>query len=120
MNHDQDDMQALEEALHSAAARPPDVPQGLMARVLADAERAQRVDIAAPPSPGLWAVVRSNLGGWQGLGGLVAATCAGFWIGISPPDMVPSADDVIFGALQASAYDAVADTFAFGWELEEG
>ena len=57
-----------------------------MARVLADAETLQPevVPIAAPVKPrGLLQSLFDTIGGWQGTGGLVAATMASVWIGFS-------------------------------------
>ncbi|MEO0938576.1 MAG: hypothetical protein AAFY38_10525 [Pseudomonadota bacterium] len=96
-----------------ARARDVDVPTGLMGRVLEDALAAQPVPRAAPVS--LWRRLGEALGGWQGLGGLALATCAGFWIGIAPPAYLPETAQSLLGASTAQAEYAGA----FGWTLEE-
>ncbi|TNF23246.1 MAG: hypothetical protein EP318_00725 [Rhodobacteraceae bacterium] len=68
----------------------PEVPAGLMARVLADAERVQAgfVTQALPqpaPRAGLWAQIGAVLGGWPALAGLAAASVCGLWLGLNPP-----------------------------------
>ncbi|ASM72852.1 hypothetical protein SULPSESMR1_02049 [Pseudosulfitobacter pseudonitzschiae] len=99
---------------------PPPVPDALMARVL-DA------GLAAQPAPGgfaapvpLWQRLTRMLGGWQGMGGLAVATCAGFWIGISPPQYLP---DAALSLLGVDAVFETADTTeitAYGWVVDEG
>ena len=64
-------------------------------------------------------LLRAALGGWRGMGGLVAATCAGFWIGVALPLGLTGA-----GAAGADTFDLsqayAADGFsAFGWDMEE-
>ena len=44
----------LDDLFAQARAVAPPVPNDLMARVLADADAAQRVDPVAPPARGLW------------------------------------------------------------------
>lgn len=65
------------------------VTDDFMARVLADAEALQPVAVAvAPPvrSRSLLRAIFDTIGGWQGTGGLVAATMASVWIGFSGAD----------------------------------
>lgn len=63
------------------------VPDDLMARVLADARQVQNRPARVPDAsrPGPFAALADLLGGWRGMGGLVAASCAGLWLGIAPP-----------------------------------
>ncbi len=79
----------------------PDAQAGLLARVLSDAEDQQdrmaeqaraaaaRVAALRPPegiassSGGGFGSVVSGLGGWGGLGGMLTATVAGVWIGLT-------------------------------------
>lgn len=71
------------EAKSDEAAMPSD---DFMARVLADAEALQlpAPEVAAPTrSRGLLQTLFDTIGGWQGTGGLVAATMASVWIGFS-------------------------------------
>ncbi|MGB3245256.1 MAG: hypothetical protein WBB25_12020 [Sulfitobacter sp.] len=105
-NHDD---AALEAFFDAARADPPMVPQALMARVLADAQAAQ-------PIVGGWRTWLRALGGAPGLGGLVTATCVGVWIGLAPPQQLPDLGGLVLG--MDTAVDA--DTYALGWDIEEG
>jgi hypothetical protein len=76
----------------------------------------------APSS--LWQQIISMVGGWQGMGGMAAATCAGFWIGINLPEGFPSQFETLLGsetsilALEGSINDI--EMFGFGWDMDEG
>ncbi|MEM8579545.1 MAG: hypothetical protein AAGF60_16980, partial [Pseudomonadota bacterium] len=94
-------MDELDKILVEVRDVPVPVPERLMGRVLQDALAAQPVRGAAPVS--VWARLREALGGWQGLGGLAAATCAGVWIGLSPPDYLPGAALDLLGAVDVGA-----------------
>lgn len=96
MTHDSDRTDPL--AAHFAAlkATPARPDAALMARILADADREQPGRRAAPAAPAalaarlsagarLAAIMRA-LGGWPAMAGLAAATLAGVWIGVSPPE----------------------------------
>ncbi len=84
---------------HFDAARREDrgVPPDLAARMLADAMRVQaertvpdpRARSVAGAASGLVQQFMRVLGGWPALGGLVAASAAGVWIGVAPPDFLP-------------------------------
>lgn len=119
--HDKDfgDDRAGLEQLFAAAAENRAPPAALSARVLADADRlqpraAKRPERRARP---FWASV---LGGWQGLGGLVAATCAGFWIGVSPPSGLPDPAALVIGSQLDADFEILTGLSAFGWDVEEG
>ena len=107
----------LEDFLAAARAAPPQVPEALMARVMADAE-------AARPRPADAGLIRgwfAALGGLPGLGGLITATCVGFWLGLAPPDGLP---DLAAGLLGSTAeleqlLGAPGET-GFGWDIGEG
>lgn len=82
------------EALFVAARRDvPDLPPGLLARVLADAdaELAARsapraLDVPAPRGSVLAALLGElvlAIGGWRAISGLATATVAGVWIGFA-------------------------------------
>ena len=97
----------LEDFLAAARAAPPQVPEALMARVMADA--------------GLIRGWFAALGGLPGLGGLITATCVGFWLGLAPPDGLP---DLAAGLLGSTAeleqlLGAPGET-GFGWDIGEG
>ena len=111
-------MTALD-ALLADAAKTRAVPQALTRRVLADAEAVQPRSRQPEGPRGLrkaWAA----LGGWPAACGLAAATCAGFWIGVSPPLFLPDAGGLVLGTSEAFTYDALADVAGFGWAIEEG
>jgi len=77
--------EALDQLL--AEAREDDMPAVLEARILADARSVQEAWLppVAQPVRSPLARLREALGGWGGMGGLVAAGVAGLWLGIAPP-----------------------------------
>ena len=117
------DMNALDalfvEAVNDASTQP---SESFMARVVTDALARQSMPKIAPPS--LWVQITAMVGGWQGMGGLVAATCAGFWIGINPPEGLPTQLETFLGSETSVSLleDGIEDTgiFGFGWDMEEG
>ena len=116
-------MDALDAMLGDAANDPALQPsQAFMARVLDDALAHQALPHLAPPS--LWQQITGMVGGWQGMGGLVAATCAGFWIGFNPPEGLPTQFDTFLNLeTSVSLLDDASDDsalFGFGWDVEEG
>lgn len=84
------DLDALFQAARQDGTQMPD---GLSARITADAAQvqAERASaLAAPrPSGGRWMQLRDVLGGWPGFGGLAAACAVGVWLGFAPPAMLP-------------------------------
>ncbi|WP_298857727.1 hypothetical protein [uncultured Sulfitobacter sp.] len=107
----------LEALFEDARANPPQMRSDLSARILADAETQM-------PRVPLWRRVMGAVGGPAGLGGLVTATVAGFWIGVSPP--VDTVDPlVLFGAVESTAAYELTDLTGFDWatfdlDSEEG
>ena len=102
----------LEAAFDAARAAPPQMPDALMARIVADAEGYQ-------PQVPLWRRLMAAVGGPAGLGGLVTATVVGFWLGVSPPqDTVDPL--VLIGAVELAADEDIADLLGFGWYSDEG
>ena len=95
--------------------------EAFMTRVVTDALAQQPMPQFAPRS--LWEQITSMVGGWQGMGGLVAATCAGFWIGINPPEGLPSQFETFLGneTSISALEDGIDDTgmLGFGWDMEE-
>lgn len=76
-----------------AAIRAEEVPvsEALMDRIMLDADTvlAEAAPIAvARPSRSFAGVLRDVIGGWPSFSGLAAATVAGLWIGISPPEVL--------------------------------
>ena len=117
------DMNALDalfaQATNDVGTQP---SEAFMTRVVTDALAQQPMPQFVPPS--LWEQITSMVGGWQGMGGLVAATCAGFWIGINPPEGLPSQFETFLGyeTSISALEDGIDDTgmFGFGWDMEEG
>lgn len=111
---------ALEAMFEGARAAPPVVPEALMARVMADAGAMQPV-----AQRSVWREWFSTLGGLSGMGGLITASCLGFWIGVAPPQGLPDLAGSVFGvpSLLDSELDDEFDgdmLTAYGWDIEEG
>ena len=100
----------------AARAAPPEPTSDLMARIAGDAfaEQDRRAEQALVPSrPGLVARWVSALRRAE-VAGLAAATVAGLWLGIAPPDSVAGVVDTVWSGSAAgdtafvdplSAYD---------------
>ncbi len=77
----------LDDLLADARDNPPAMPEGLAARIQADADAMQPT--AAPrrqsEGGGVWQQLFRAIGGWPAMAGLASATVAGIWIGLSPP-----------------------------------
>lgn len=93
-----DDMPAddiLDGFFEAARQQQPQIPEGVVARILADADREQahhlnRSVIPVRSKRSFFGDVVAALGGWPSLAGLAAATLAGVWIGYSPPTSLDS------------------------------
>lgn len=102
----EDGLGALFAAARAADPRPGD---DFLARLVAVAEAMQP---ATAPPPGVagpargWRGLLALLGGWPALGGMVAATVAGFWVGLAPPAGLT--------ALAAEATGQVVDLGIYG------
>ena len=96
--------------------------EAFMARVVTDALAQQPMPQFAPSS--LWEQITSMVGGWQGMGGLVAVTYAGFCIGLNPPEGLPLQLEMFLDNKTSilALEDGIDDTgmFGFGWYMEEG
>lgn len=110
----------LDAAFDAARNAPPQMPIGLSARILADAE-------AHLPRASVFERLMSAIGGTAGLGGLVTATVMGLWIGVAPPDGL--GDPLQLVGLQGTGDIVEIDTdldeaffelSAVGWDSEEG
>ena len=115
-------MDTLEAHFEAARATPPQMPAGMMDRLIADALAAQPV-----PAIGGWRGFWRAIGGAPALGGLITATAVGFWIGVAPPSGLPDiATQIITGGDAYIVADMTSlDTYAseltaFGWDLDEG
>jgi hypothetical protein len=104
-----------------AAARRDDAVQpspDWMARVLADAERVQPVPGVAAPDP-FWSQIFSTFGGWPGLGGMVAASAAGLWLGFAPVSFLSDPLAAVIGV--DISYDLMpVNNLDFTASFEEG
>lgn len=112
-------LDALERLLSRERGADHGVPRALTERILADALREQPVPAPARKK----ARARKNwfgeFGGWPAFSGLVAASCVGFWIGISPPEGIGDPSAWLLDGTSA-AYDDAAELSGFGWDLQEG
>lgn len=113
---------ALEAFFQAGRRGDPAPSDDLVARVLEDATQVSRR--AACPR-GLWswlAGVVAPVGGWPGVAGLSVATCAGLWIGVSPPDGWAARGDAVLGLDGAAsmAIDAAPETLWPGLSFDEG
>lgn len=118
---DKDAGPGVDAMLAAARAQPLAVPDALMARVLADAARLQpKQGAQTRHRPGIWLRISALFGGWQGIGGLVAATCAGVWIGWNPPAALPDAGALILGYDSAAAMGTQAELTSYGWDVDGG
>jgi hypothetical protein len=75
----------------------PEVSDGLMARILADADSVRTAGHVTQPTQLSWRDWISALGGWPAMGGLVAAGVAGLWIGAAPIGTVTDVMAGVFG-----------------------
>jgi hypothetical protein len=104
IEQDKDDA-LLDDLFTEARSLRPMPSDAVMARVLQDAAALQSGRAAVrpappPPSPVGWRALLAVLGGWPAVGGLVAATLAGVWIGAAPPEgLVPYTSQLWGGAV---------------------
>ena len=111
--NDEDDLEAL---FAHARATPPRTPDALILQVLADAKAEQ------PRSPHAgWRAWLAGLGGLPALGGLVTATCVGFWMGVAPPDLLPDLAGAVMGVetTQDTDFEGLGIS-GYGWDIGEG
>lgn len=112
----------LELFFEAARADAPEPSDGLMARILADAEAqmpvAQATGEGALRRPGLWAGVLAAIGGWPAVAGLATATVAGIWIGYAQPGGVETLTTDLLGT--SDGYDVVDLLPSYDGFLGEG
>jgi len=94
----------LDQLFAEARQARPDLPDDLAVRILTDAEavRSERRERSIPRRRNPIRSLFDGLGGWQGLSGLVAASLAGLWVGLSAPSFLPDPADFI--GTQDTAY----------------
>ena len=78
----------LEDFFEAARNDAPQLGDAVQARILADADAVLATGQAPVKRRSRLLVLWDGLGGWPAMAGLVTATVAGVWIGISPPEMV--------------------------------
>jgi hypothetical protein len=89
---------ALEALFDEVRGETPVVSDDLMARILSDAEHAlPSTPVESEEVPGFWAQIFGGIGGWPAISGLAAATVAGVWIGVAPPDGLNTLASSYFG-----------------------
>lgn len=91
----------------------------LLARIMADADDVQ--SSFAPqedPAPrrSLWAGFSDAIGGWGGMGGLVAASAFGLWLGVSPSTGLAGYTDTLASVLSPTVAGLGSD-FAYLTDL---
>lgn len=82
------DTDMLDAAFAAARTGAPAPSGDLLDRIMMDADAVLHGGVQSRPRPRrapLRAMLFEAIGGWPSLGGLVAATVAGLWIGVSPP-----------------------------------
>ena len=115
-------MDHLEDLFAAARSAPTEFPAPLQASLLADAQRVQEERTSARDTASetsqllsspqelsrqIWRQFVSAVGGWPALGGLVAASLSGLWIGLAPPSFLP--DPVESFASYSSGSQVVSD-----------
>ncbi|MFY2825994.1 hypothetical protein [Ruegeria sp. MALMAid1280] len=87
----------LDQLFAQARQTRPELTDDLAVRILTDAEtvRLDRLKPAAQPRP-VWSRILDGIGGWQSMSGLVAASAAGVWIGLSAPGFLPDPATIIY------------------------
>ena len=106
---------AMKDLFAQARRTPAPVPEGLMTRVMADAQALQ----PRAKSAG-WRGWLVAIGGLPALSGLVTATCVGFWLGVAPPDGLPDLAGQVLGQQSSVELEVSTDMTGFGWDIEEG
>jgi hypothetical protein len=102
----------LETAFAAARQAPPPLPDGLLARVLADAAAHVPVTERQP----FWKQVVGALGGWPAMAGLAMTACVGVWAGgVLTDDLMTALSPV-----DAAGLDLGAGLGAFDLLLVDG
>ena len=90
----------LDDLFAEASGGPVMPSDELMARILADAnalaDERERLVRPVPARRG-WRDLLRTLGGWPAVGGLVASTVAGLWIGVAQPAAVSDLAASVWG-----------------------
>lgn len=116
MDTDKSTDTTLEALFSEARAQPPELPDGLLARVTSDA-------LALQPAPRriiAWRDWIAGIGGVPGAAALVTASCVGFWIGLVPPDGIADLADTVWDSATIEEDFSDAGLNGFGWDSGEG
>jgi hypothetical protein len=108
---DRDEMD-LDDLFAAARERRAEPEPGLLARIVADADHVAAERDAprpAPAMPGLWRDWMRALGGWPTVGGLVASTLAGLWIGVAQPAALSDLAASVWGEQVSVTFGVDAD-----------
>ncbi|MDF1669216.1 MAG: hypothetical protein P1U83_06350 [Roseovarius sp.] len=100
MTDNKNNMVELDALLAEVRADTPVPPDGLIARITEQASVEQKAFMKPPAKatrPGVLGQFIQALGGWPALSGLATATCAGVWLGISPPQSMEFAAETYLG-----------------------
>lgn len=110
-----DDLEALFRRARAAAPRP---SEGLMARVLADAERLRRERLAPAPRAPARRGWFAALGGWPALGTLLASAVFGVGVGVAQPASLAGLSGAVAGAVlgESVTVSAGLDDPLLAWE----
>ncbi len=108
---DEHDIDKLTAPFFEAARRQDStLPEGLTARIVADAARVQaewqEAAYRTPSRTTFWQQFMAILGGIPALGGLAAACAAGIWLGASPPQGLDPLALVTGGLSDMTVYSA--------------
>lgn len=108
----------LEGLFRQARAERP-LPEAMMARIVADAERLVPWPVRGVVRESLWEQVLAMVGGWGAMSGLAAAAVTGVWLGV-----LGGADMAGYVGLGGETLGAVellpqAEVFAFATEIGE-
>jgi hypothetical protein len=89
----------MEALFAEARALRPELSKDLMARILADADSTMAEHETFRPAPSRvgWRDWLGALGGWPVVGGLVASTVAGLWIGAAQPSSLSDLVTSVWG-----------------------
>jgi len=102
----------LDDLFAEAREQRPEPGPDLMARILADAGQVAAERVRSGPAPvarGAWRDWLRLLGGWPTVGGLVASTVAGLWIGVAQPAALSDLADSVWGEQVSVTFGVDAD-----------
>lgn len=104
----------LDQFFDAARSNPLPVSDDFMARIMADAEAADKAAHAPEPRKkrALWPIVLGAVGGWAGFAGMATAAVTGVWIGISPPEILDTVTTSLTG-------QSLVETTDFGFEFAD-